>query len=302
MPAVRPPRERVAPALDSLLRAADLRDLFDGPEAVWRVHNALVHRVYGVALGFECRLWTGNRVLVGPGVGYDAGGRTLVSSSTVVVPQPPAGTLWELRASLEARSTCPDRVDLRWSRPGDRSARDEAPGLPLTRFVRAAGAPELIDARRWTRRIARPHIVSGRVTGLARFAGNPKDLRHHHELSVPTDAAGFATTPLYLARVREDPSKDPDPSRVRDARHATRGPFVEIRDATPKRFVAGLRWFGWRTPSGQPPPEVEVGLDWVGVVVAERPAVPVHAAPVVDQRGCPVPIRGVIPTTEEVIA
>ncbi len=281
MPSVLPPRERVAPALDAALRTGDLRDLFAGPEAVWRIHTALVHRVYGVALGFESRVYLGGRVVVGPGLAYDAAGRALTSPTNVLVPAPPAGSPWELRASAGAGRACPDRIALRWVAPGSRGDRGDAPGIPVVRYVRGGGSPDLIDARVWTRRIARPQVASGTVTGTATLAG-----LHHHELPVPAVSAGFATTPLYLACVREASA-----AGSQGGVPAARGPFVEIRDAAPQGFVAGLRWLGWDLPSGAPPKAVAVTLDWVGIVAAERPAVPLAQGPMVDLRGCPVAAR-----------
>jgi hypothetical protein len=216
-----------------------------------------------VALGFSLSLSKDrDRVLVGPGLAYDALGNDLLLSETVALaaPDPPAGSATLLAYDLALSRRAPagilarrrqtegcaekvpaEGVEIRWvlaaelnSPDADRVAKDLHLGIevPVGRFafdpaVGAFSGP-IAGFRANVRRLLRPHIATGTVDFEA-IGLSPSVL--DAVCTVLTKDAGFVSTPQYLVFLPENPP-------VTDAGAAGFvGPLLSVSHAEPGRFT-----------------------------------------------------------------
>jgi hypothetical protein len=164
-----------------LLRARDLGDELSAEAWRWAVHLRLVHRTWGVALGFELEALSDEpAVAIGPGLGYDCHGSEILSPARVVVPLPSESP----EADLVVSERCGPRPG--WRQPG-RACDDE---LLLARGYfkddRVVGLDESV--RHWC------HARCFRVA-----AGIAEQDQLKDKFNVSTAAGGFARTPFYFA-------------------------------------------------------------------------------------------------------
>ena len=142
--------------------------------------------------------------------------------------------------------------------------------VPLARFDVAGGVLSAPDpsARRGARTNAAGRVAAGFQDDV--FAPNLLTT-----LAIDTSAGGFATTPRYFVTLAE-----PDGigfAALGEVWRWLRGPFADVRDATPTGFALDLRLgvhiptFGGVDfdPIGLPD-ELLVRVEWVGVEAPER--------------------------------
>jgi hypothetical protein len=257
---------RVRFAEHELLRAADLAADVEAQAHARERHVRGAHDTWGVALGFAVTLGQ-QGALVGPGFAHDPCGREIVSGRTRSV-RPPlrADGPIELVVSAPAPA-CPTPGGgpvFAW-RPVGRPTGD---AVALARFVLAGGALSAPDpsARRGTRTRAAARVAAGFQDDA--FAPNVLTT-----LQIDTTAGGFATTPCYFVTVAE-----PDGAgyaALGEVWRWLRGPFSDVRDASPTGFALDLRLGVHVAGAGgvdfDPvalPDELVVRVEWVGI---ERP-------------------------------
>ena len=263
----------------SRLTRRDLAAVIEHEARMLELHVRSVHDTHGVALGLGVALAPGARaVIVQPGLAYGCRGASVVLSAATTLDAPPAsvtGSRFDLVLVAEqpagacaqpqldcngARVRAP--ASLRW-----RAADDDAPcdcGIPddaieLGRFVRSpAGVLAGPDntRRRIVRGLVRPHVASGTTAaGALVWSQGASDL----VASIDTSAAGFTTTPVYLAQIAS-----PTPWLG-----GLVAPFVSVGQASPTRFTVHL------SIAAKPPALVllfaqldlakELSITWTGV-------------------------------------
>jgi len=274
-----PPLSRVRWVEGSRLTRRDLADAIEHEARMLALHVVSMHRTWGVAVGLRATIGSDLRsVRLAAGSAYTARGDTVVVRGTMTIPAPVgAGTTFDLLLSAaavtgdcgcEPEPVCPGTTRtrpplVRWSAasslglPGS----DVKLGaeIPIVRVTRAAnGTLSGVDysQRRSATSLARPHVVSGTVrAGQLAWKQGTADLY----ATVDTDAAGFTTTPTYVASVGNDP---PWPRTIM-------GPLVGIEAQSPTSFTVRLV-FGAGPGFAVPLPALlvharSVALSWTGV-------------------------------------
>ena len=271
--------ERIAWFEGSRLTHRDLADAIEHEARMLDLHVRALHDTYGIAIGLTTALAGGARaVVVQPGLAYTCRGASVLLHAVTTIAAPPpsvAGTRFDLvLVAARVPSGCeppaldctgvriPDRARLRWHALDDDDRCDG--GIPddavhLGRFTRSAtgtlAGPD--DSRRRTvRALARPHVASGLTApGALTWTKGASDL----VASIDTSAAGFTTTPVYLASIAS-------------ASAWTGGlvaPFLSVGQATPTRVNVHL------SIAAKPPALVilftqldlakELSIAWTGV-------------------------------------
>lgn len=263
----------------SRLTRRDLADAIEHEARMLELHVRAVHDTFGVALGLGVALAAGAKaVVVQPGLAYGCRGASVLLPAATTIATPPAsvaGTRFDLvlvaarppRACAEPELDCTGapvhaRASLRWRAVDDDAACDcDIPDdtIELGRFVRSpAGVLTGPDnaRRRVVRGLARPHVASGvAAPGALAWTQGASDL----VASIDTSAAGFTTTPVYLAQIA---SPTPWVSGLV-------APFVSVGQASPTRFNVHL------SIAAKPPSLVllfaqldlakELSIAWTGV-------------------------------------
>jgi hypothetical protein len=255
---------RVRFATGDLLRARDL-DADVAAEAHHRArHVRAAHRVWGVVIGLDVGLAAqGAAAVVGPGLAYDACGRELLSGGRrrLRAPRRASGSAVEL---VLADGRC--GVELRWRDAG-------APpreGVVLAGATVVGGALTSLD--RSVRRTARP--LAGGCVGRGVFDAELA-LGVFGTLTVDTSAAGFTSTPRYVATLVERP--ETGFAALGPAWRRVRGPFLAVHDEARESFAVDVRLAvrsaGRGTPeldSANLPDQLDVSIAWMGVEPPER--------------------------------
>jgi hypothetical protein len=275
----RPVPERVAWFEGSRLTHRDLADAIEHEARMLELHVRALHDTYGIAAGLTTALAAGARaVVVQPGLAYTCRGASVLLHAVTTVAAPPpsvAGTVFDLvLVAAAAPSGCvsppldctgariPARARLVWRALDDDACCDcDVPddAVQLGRFTRA-GTGTLAgpdgSRRRTVRALARPHVASGLTApGALTWTTGTSDL----VAAIDTSAAGFTTTPVYLASIAS-----PTPWTG-----GLVAPFLSIGQATPTRFNVHL------TIAAKPPALVllfaqldlakELSITWTGV-------------------------------------
>jgi len=257
----------------------DLADAVAHEARMLELHVRAIHDTFGIAIGLTTAVVAGARaVTVQPGLAYGCRGVSLVlyTATTIAAPPPSvAGSLFDLELeAARAQSGCrspevdcsgariPNRDRLHW-RAVDDARRchwdDAGDRVHLGRFVRStAGTLTGPDDgfRRRVRGLVRPHVVSGLTApGTLTWAQGTSDL----VAAIDTSAAGFTTTPVYLATIAS-----PTPWTG-----GLVAPFVSVAQATPTRFNVHV------SIAAKPPALVllftqldlakELSISWTGV-------------------------------------
>ena len=260
----------------TLLTSSDLQRDAEREESLRALHVRGVHDTWGIALGM--RVWVSaarDRVLVGPGVAYNARGEAIyVAHSTVLlVPVRAAGSaalaldlFVRRRAVIDPRfdGVCPDRSlaiaerpEWRWSFAGDALYGTTAPfaddvrlglDIPVVRFRVAnngrVGDPDL-STRRTARRLTRPHVAGGRVLGGSiPIVGSV----WHWSATIDTSTGGFSSArPRYMASLCGHPLLSPTQFSALAAldkalkAKALLGPLVSLRNESTRSFTIDVR-------------------------------------------------------------
>jgi hypothetical protein len=271
--------ERIAWYEGSRLTHRDLADAIEHEARLLELHVRALHDTYGIAAGLTTALAAGARaVVVQPGLAYTCRGASVLLHAVTTIAAPPpsvAGTRFDLvLVAAPVPSGCaspaldctgariPARARLRWRSLDDDDRCDcDVPddAVHLGRFMRSgAGTLAGPDAshRRIVRALARPHVASGRTApGALTWTTGTSDL----VAPIDTSAAGFTTTPVYLASLAS-------PSPWTGGLVA---PFLSIGQATPTRFNVHL------SIAAKPPALVllftqldlakELSISWTGV-------------------------------------
>ena len=271
--------ERIAWYEGSRLTRRDLADAIEHEARMLELHVRAVHDTHGIALGLGVALTAGaTGVVVQPGLAYGCRGASVLLHAATTITAPPAsvaGTRFDLvlvaaqppRACAEPELDCTGarvraRASLRWRAVDDHAGctcdiPDDA--IELGRFTRsAAGVLAGPDnaRRRVVRGLVRPHVASGvTAPGALAWTQGASDL----VASIDTSAAGFTTTPVYLAQIA---SPTPWTSGLV-------APFVSVGQASPTRFNVHL------SIAAKPPSLVllfaqldlakELSIAWTGV-------------------------------------
>ena len=272
--------ERIRWYEGSRLTRRDLADAIEHEARMLELHVRAMHDTHGIALGLGVALAAGARsVVVQPGLAYSCRGASVLLHAATTLDAPPmsvTGTRFDLvlvaaqpaGACAQSQLDCTGarvnaRASLRWRPADDDAARctcdvpDDA--IELGRFARSsAGTLAGPDnaRRRAVRGLVRPHVASGvTAPGALTWAQGAGDL----VASIDTSAAGFTTTPVYLAQIA---SPTPWTSGLV-------APFVSIGQASPTRFNVHL------SIAAKPPALVllfaqldlarELSIAWTGV-------------------------------------
>jgi hypothetical protein len=215
------------------LLGSDLTHEYDNLTWLRSLHVLALHDTWGIALGFEVQLGPLGTVLVGPGFAYDCLGHEIVLvqgqalvGPHAVFPGAPAGTAYELVMSYDAElggvpsddggvclaaGAAPgcERPVFAWRRPSEARLGLEIPLLGVTLTSSGLGALDL-NVRRYTQRLARPHIVAGATTPEQQWTDWRTAVRGPAvglQTTVDTSAAGFVGTPHYFASLHFDSEK-----------------------------------------------------------------------------------------------
>lgn len=213
-----------------LLRAADLSAGLSVEAWRWAAHLRLVHRTWGVALGFELEALSDEpAVAIGPGLGYDCHGTEIMSPARVVLALP-----FQLpEADLVVSERCGPRF--RWREPG-RACGDELV-LAHGHFKgdRAVGLDESV--RHWC------HARRFRIA-----AGIAEQTPLKDKFKVSTAAGGFARTPFYFATLESDAklsaTLDLTNETATGFRLTLRAPKDEWREVKKDKPGANVHWVG----------------------------------------------------------
>ncbi len=272
--------ERIRWYEGSRLTRRDLAGAIEHEARLLELHVRAAHDTHGVALGLGVALAAGAKaVVVQPGLAYSCRGASVLLHAATTLDAPPmraSGTRFDLLlVAAQSSGACAQpqldctgarvraRASLHWRSADDDDARcacdipDDA--IELGRFVRSsAGTLAGPDntRRRVVRGLVRPHVASGvTAPGALAWAQGASDL----VASIDTTAAGFTTTPVYLAQIA---SPTPWVSGLV-------APFVSVGQASPTRFNVHL------SIAAKPPSLVllfaqldlakELSIAWTGV-------------------------------------
>ena len=237
------PFDRVTYRNGQRLDARDMRDDHRRDQRLRWLHVLHLHHTWGIALGFEPMQLNAKRVpvdsggtalVIGPGYAVDECGRDLLLPESVKPPLPAVDGRFvltiayredrEFRESLTSSASCSadplgplrERVGFAWRTPEEVRFGPEVPLVQLTMASGAiAGALDL-RVRRYTQRLARPHI-DARVTeegrsGWRDWIEGPDNAKVQLglQLDVDTSEAGFIGTPFYFAALQGDFSNGGD--------------------------------------------------------------------------------------------
>jgi hypothetical protein len=215
---------------DELLRASDLAAELSAEAWRWAVHLRLVHRTWGVALGFGLEALSDEpAVAIGPGLGYDCHGTEILSPKRAVIPLPS-----ELQqADLVVTERCGPRF--LWREPG-RACDDELVlGHAGFKGDRAVGLDESV--RHWC------HGRRFRIAGGIAQQSQLKD-----KFNVSTAAGGFASTPLYFATLESKAQLAATLELTNETstgfRLTLRAPNAEWREVKKDKSGASVHWVG----------------------------------------------------------
>lgn len=224
-----------------LLRRTDFAGEANAVARRRAVHVRVVHRTWGVALGFTLAPSADRRaVAVGPGFGYDCRGGEIISPSQQLVPMPSV----EEPAELVVRNVC--GVQFRWRQPG-RACDDELVlGTGYFNGGQIVGVEE-------TGRVCCRGPGSRVVAGIA-------EQQLARKMTLDASAAGFRTVPLYFATLEST---------------AQLAATLEIRSETKTGFQLTLRAPAkqWREINKQ---NHRARVHWVGVEQPPRCVLTVH--------------------------
>jgi hypothetical protein len=221
-PRARP--ERIAWFEGSRLTRRDLADAIEHEARMLELHVRAAHDTEGIASGLTTSLSADRRtVTVQPGLAYSCRGASVLLHAPASIAAPPAsmkGTRFDL---VLADAT------LRWSAADDASGCDCAvPGdaIHLGRFTRTSSGTLVgpdNQRRRAVRGLVRPHVASGvTAPGALLWQQGVADLHAR----IDTSAAGFTTTPVYLASIAS-----PSPWTGNLV-----APFISVGQGTPTHF------------------------------------------------------------------
>ena len=276
--------ERIQWYEGSRLTRRDIADAIEHESRMLELHVRAVHDTFGIAFGLGVTLAAGARaVVVQPGLAYGCRGASVWLHSVATLDAPPAstaGTTFDLvlvaaqpsRACAAPDVDCtgeriPSRASLRWRAADDDERCDcDVPddAIDLGRFVRSPSGmltgPDNAR-RRCVRGLVRPHVASGITSpGALTWSQGTSDL----VASIDTSAAGFTTTPIYLAAIT---SQTPWQGGLV-------APFVSVGQASPTRFNVHL------SIAAKPPALVllfaqidlakELSIAWTGVESASE--------------------------------
>lgn len=267
----------------SRLTRRDLADAIEHEARMLELHVRAVHDTFGVALGLGVTLASaGKAVVVQPGLGYTRRGASVLlhSVTTLAAPSPNVeGNRFDLvLVAASAPSPCKSpeldctgariaaHASLRWRNADDERCNGDVfdDAIELGRFVRSSAGtltgPDNVR-RSHVRGLVRPHVASGvTAPGALKWAQGASDL----VASIDTSAAGFTTTPVYLAGIA---SQTPWQGGLV-------APFVSVGQASPTRLNVHL------SIAAKPPALVllfaqidlakELSIAWTGVESASE--------------------------------
>lgn len=253
--------ERVVFGDGEVLRAADLRELFDCLDLGLRHHVRAAHDTWGVLVGLGAKVTavgTRRTVTVQPGAGATPEGQLLVLARAFSLPLPPGDT--PVTVVLRAEGPGPQ------ARPralGPGAAPDPAGELVLCRYLPQSGKLETDGLRRIARRPGPTRVLTGR-TAITQGSS----LCWTGSVDLPP---GLTGTPTVMAALDGPPPR------------AVCVTTVEVTSADADRFTVRVRH---ALPPGSPPPDatfafMPVGLVWTAVLEAP-PAEPRTALPPAD--------------------
>ncbi|MEP6733593.1 MAG: hypothetical protein ABJE10_23305 [bacterium] len=275
----RPLPQRISWFEGSRLAHRDLADAVEHEARMLELHVRTIHDTWGIAFGLTTALSTDKRsVVVQRGLAYTCRGASvfLVAPTTLPAPLPSvSGVVFDLvitkarqlvgceTPALDCNyNRIPSRATLMWvpvdaKQPCTCDVSDDA--VHLGRFTRnGAGLLTGPDNsfRRNVRALVRPHVASG-VTraGALTWNNGTADLI----AQVDTSAAGFTTTPVYLASLATSTTWP----------KGFVAPFVGVTAATPTSFTLHLT-FAAQPPAFVPIFAMKAQIDaltfsWVGI-------------------------------------
>jgi hypothetical protein len=222
--------ERIRYWQGQLLASGDLRSQMASVAELRRQHNRAVHGAYGIAIGLATGDIVSGALPVTCGLAYDCKGRELLApvDHSVPLPSTPFAAPQLLLLSYDASA---GESVFSWQPQGSPSLMN---GVAIARLLPSGAGPMLDSAFRPTiaRPMARPKIADG-----ATVPGNtPWESWDEGGVSlgvqtvIDTSAAGFTSTPIYLAEaVTDNATADFVPAW-----------FTSIADAAPDSFTVRL--------------------------------------------------------------
>lgn len=278
------------------LAAQDLTLALAGELRHQALHVRGLHNTWGVAQGLVVQESFGD-VFLGPGLAFDAYGRSVLVNQGGIAPLPPTPTSadppWWFDLALRYQAPTPgaghgrgrsgrarlDSASWRWCYAGSSAQADLPPlasavrlglDIPLARLRLEAegrvGGFDLTYRRRADRQI-RPHLGSGRVqTQVAVAQENPFSA----QITIQTANGGFSQTPFYLAALAEHPYLPAARQGRLDWRvfAMVAGPFLNITQATRDHFVLEVRFGvdeGSLAPILRAVQVLPLTVDWLGL-------------------------------------
>ena len=240
------------------------------------LHQARVHDTWGIATGFDCTL-DAVGLNLGPGIGLDALGRTILLAAPHHLLLPPSGNAVLVAAfaeHLHGDACVPglpvEAPVVRWRMPDEVRAGLE---VPLVALRRTAGAAPTLDrtVRKRAQKVIRPRIATGRVQ---RASVPVHGTYGSWTMAVSTAAGGLSSpSPVYFVTLDQHPWGDlanfgdtePPPLELRLAQWV--GPFIAVEGTGPTGFA--VRVSGdlgdWHQGNYPEPGTNPVGLSWVGI-------------------------------------
>jgi|JI8StandDraft_1071087.scaffolds.fasta_scaffold09628_4 hypothetical protein len=275
-------RSRVEYRVGQCLSGADLAAQSATADELLALHNARLHQAWGIVTGYECSR-DADVLVVAPGLGLDALGRTIVSSRPERVTVPAAGNAVLVAAYSEqpAVGGCDpgamplEAPRLRWLRP----AEPVRVGLELPIVaLRRSGDRETLDltVRKVAHALVRPKVAMGRVQ---RSASPVQGTYASWTMPVSTAAGGLTSpSPAYFVTLDQHPwgelanfgSNQPPPVTRRVAEWF--GPFVAVESVATTSFTVRVsgRLGDWQ-PQDPDPRTNPVGLSWIGIDTTYQP-------------------------------